>query len=388
MEKSPKEFDPLKRRGDEKDPEQRMDEGEEILEKTYEMQEKDKEHLGFIYDDLYEKDFFPVSVLQGSEVVELTGDKDIYGVENGRPFVVVEVIGTNEKSGDSRAIYKREIKGDNPYQSIKKESIIYQDILPEIYEKLPENIKEKVVFPEIINEIKDGNETKAIILEKIEGYICGDHDTTKKGVWKEEDIEAICFLIKEFQEIDPEKIQSKGFELPYKDFFESYQKRFKDRAKPARELMGEEYFLKIEEIFRNIKKTIQEQPKKLLSEDIFCYNTIKMPDGRNAFVDWERPYLGNDVSADYGKLISRLWTDPEMQKKAIEKALKMNQDNPDFKNLLKASLLFGEGGHMFKHYYKRLNNEDLGEKEEAKEAVKVFESLFKEILDNEGVWEK
>jgi len=395
--REPGEINLFKRREGEKDQEEMVFEEEEKQEQIERERREGKEYVRDIYDDLYERDFFPVNVLQGSNVIELIGDRDIYGVESGRPFMVIEIAKTagtmteEEEESDERAIYKREIRDkpyDNLYQSIKKEAIIYHRILPKIYDNLPEDIKERVVFPRIIDDIKEGDKTKAIILEKMDGYICGNHDTTKKGVWNEKDIEAICFLIKEFQETDPEEIQNSGFELPYKDFLKSYQRRFNERSEPVRALMGEEYVSKVEGILHNIEEVISRQSPSVLSEDIFCFNTIKMSDGRNAFIDWERPYLGNDVSADYGKLISRLWTDPEMQQEAIRAALRINQDNPDFKSLLRASLIFGEGGHMFRHYFHRLNSENLQKREEAEEAVEVFRKLFEDILDNKGAWEE
>ncbi len=284
-------------------------------------------------------------------------------------------------------IYKRELKDKGTFQSIEKEAIIYKDILPEIYENLPENIKEKIVFPKILDDIKEDGRTRAIVLEKMEGEICGNHDTTKKGLWDKSDIEAIISVIKEFQNIDPEKIKKAGFDrLPYKDFYEAYNRKFDERSKPIKGLMGDDYVDKAKEILNSTEEIMARQPENLLSEDIFCFNIIKRPNGKNALIDWERPYTGKDISADYGKLISRLWTDPEIQEDAIEAALKTNEDNPDFKKLLKASLMFGEGGHMFKHYYGRLEHEDPAKKQEAEKAIEVFKKIFVDILDNKGVW--
>ncbi|RLF34936.1 MAG: hypothetical protein DRM99_05605 [Thermoplasmata archaeon] len=361
----------------------------EAIENKEEMERKEK--LKDVYEDLFERELFPLKVLQGSEIIDLTADKELYGVTSKRPFVVLEVgrIGEIDENKEiKRVIYKGEIKDAGPFQSIKKEEIIYRDVLPEIYKNLPENIREKVAFPRLIDVIKRNGETKAIILEKLDGIICGDHNTSKESIWDKKDIETICCLIKEFQKIDPEEIKKNFPELPERDFLKVYKERLKERIEPVRKLLGEEYEKKMKELLQISEEIIEKQASTLLSEDIFCFNTIKMPNGRLGFIDWERPYIGKDVSADYGKLISRLWTNPELQKEAIKTALEINQENPYFKDMLRASLVLLEGGHMFRHYFKRLEDDDLRKRKEAEKAVGVFKKLFKDILDNKGIWQE
>ena len=363
--------------------------GVESIENKKEIERKEK--LKDVYNDLFSRELFPLQVLQGSEVIDLAADKELYGVASKRPFIVLEAgkIGEIDENGKmKKVIYKGEINDVGSLQSIKKEEIVYRDILPEIYDGFPENIKNNIVFPKLLDAVKRDGETKAIVLEKIDGVICGDHNATKENIWDKKDIEAICCLIKELQKINPEKIKKDFPELLEKDFLKVYEKKFKKHAKRMKEFLGVEYTEKINWLFKKGTEIISNQPSRLLSEDIFCFNTIKISDGKLGFIDWERPYTGKDVSYDYGKLISRLWTNPELQEEAIKTALKINEENTQFKDMLKTSLLFLEGEHMFRHYFERLENDSLQEKQEAKKAVRVFKKLFKDILDNKGIWQE
>lgn len=258
----------------------------EIIENSKEKEKKEK--LKNVYENLFSRELFPLQVLQGSEIIDLIADKELYGVISKRPFIVLEAgkIGEIDENGKiEKVIYKGEIEDLGPFQSIKKEEIIYRDILPEIYEGLPENIKNNIVFPKLLDVVKRDEETKAIVLEKINGVICGDHDTTKENIWDKKDIETICCLIKEFQKIDPEKIKENFPELPERDFLKVYEERFEKRVEPVREFLGEEYEEKAKELFQKDKEIIAKQSPVLLSEDIFCFNTIKMIDGKLGFVD-------------------------------------------------------------------------------------------------------
>ena len=350
-----------------------------------------KEKLKNVYEDLFSRELFPLQVLQGSEIIDLIADKELYGVEFKRPFIVLEAgkIGKiNDDGKMEKVIYKGEIRKKGPFESIEKEEIVYRNILPEIYKNLPEHIKERVIFPKMIEGIKPEQKIKAIVLEKIEGEICGEHYSTKENIWDKKDIETICCLIKEFQKIDPEKIKENFPELPEKDFIEIYKRVFGKHSEVIKKIVGEEYAKKTETLFQKGVEIISKQPSRLLSEDIFCFNTIKTSGRKLGFIDWERPYTGKDISADYGKLISRLWTNPELQEEAIKVALKINQENPQFKDMLKTSLVFLEGGHVCRRYSKKLESDNLQEKENAEKAIRVFKKLFEDILDNKGIWQE
>lgn len=348
---------------------------------------EEKHLLENLNEDLARRNLTRGNLLQGGGIIEVNVDQDIYGAINNRPFLVSEV--KSSQTGEE-FVYKGEIKNLGPFQSIKKEEIIYSDILPEIYESFPEDIKEKFISPKLVEGIKKDAQIEAIILEKINGEICGNHNATKENIWNTKDIKDICFLIKKFQEINPDKIRSKGFpELPFRDFLKHYEETtFQQLQDPIREMFGQEGVEKMTTLLKKAEQVIPNQPEILLSEDIFCFNTIKTPDGKFAFIDWERPYTGKDASADYGKLISRLWTNPGLQEEAIKDAIELNSENNDFKTLLRISLLLLEGGHMFKHYFNKLEESDPQEKEEAKKAIKVFKELIGNILNGTGIWKE
>ena len=108
-----------------------------------------KEKLKNVYEDLFSRELFPLQVLQGSEIIDLIADKELYGVEFKRPFIVLEAgkIGKiNDDGKMEKVIYKGEIRKKGPFESIEKEEIVYRNILPEIYKNLPEHIKERVIF--------------------------------------------------------------------------------------------------------------------------------------------------------------------------------------------------------------------------------------------------
>ena len=105
---------------------------------------KIEEKLKNVYQELFERDLSPIKAWQGTRVIKITADKKICGLNSRRPFIVIEAvrIGKFDKNGKiKKVIYKGEIKQFGPFQNIEKEGIIYRDILPEIYKKLPNKIK-------------------------------------------------------------------------------------------------------------------------------------------------------------------------------------------------------------------------------------------------------
>ncbi len=346
-----------------------------------------KEKLKNISEDLSEKKLIPIKLFQKNNIIDLTIKKKHKTIFKG-PFIVLEVKKTDKNGKIKKFLYKGQIKDNVPFRDIRKEEIMYRDILPEIYKNLPENIKRKVVFPKLIEGVSPKTKIKSIVREKIEGVICGTHDATKKNIWDKKDIEAICYLIKEFQKLNPAKIK-KGFpELLERNFIEFYKNNFEKYAEPVKNLLSEKYVEKMKKLLQKDEKVISKQSPVLLSEDIFCFNIFKTSEEKLGFIDWERPHIGKDISADYGKLISRLWTNPELQEEAIKITLKINKENPQFKDMLRASLVFLEGGYSFHYYFKKLDSNNPQEKREAEKAVKVFKKLFKDILDNKGIWQE
>ena len=343
-----------------------------------------KEKLKNITEDLSEKKLIPIKLFQRNNVIDLTVKKKHKAVFKG-PFIVLEVKKTDK---NKKFLYKGQIKDNVPFRDIRKEEIMYRDILPEIYKNFPKNIKRKVVFPKLIEGVNSKTKIKSIVRKKIEGVICGTHDATKKNIWDKKDVEAICYVIKEFQNINQAKIKKNFPELLERNFIEFYKNKFEKYAEPVKNLLSEKYAGKMKKLLQKDEKIISKQPSVLLSEDIFCFNIIKMPDERLGFIDWERPHIGKDISADYGKFISRLWTNPRLQEEAIKITLKINQENSYFKDMLRASLVFLEGGYSFHYYFKRLENDNPQVRKEAKKAVGVFKKLFKDILDNKGIWQE
>jgi len=359
--------------------------------KTRAEEKRIERKLKNVYQELLNRNLLPLKAWQGKKNIKITTDKKFRGVTFKRPFIVVEAakIGTLKKSGKiKKVIYKGEIKQLGLLQDIEKEAIIYRDILPEIYKKLPNKIKKRVHFPKLIEIIKRKGSVRAIIRENIEGLLCGDYEKTKINILNKKDVEAICYVIKGFQKINPEKIRKKFPELPENNFFEIYKKKSEKYIKLIKKLLGDEYAAKMKKLLKKSKEIVPMQPMVLLSEDITTFNIIKMLNGKLGFFDWERPCVGRDASTDYERFILKLWTVPKLQKEAIKVTLKINQENPRFKDMFRASLVLFEGGYIFHDYFKRLKSNNLQKRKEAERAVLVFKKLFKDILDDKGVWQE
>lgn len=341
-----------------------------------------------IYNELISNNFIPVKFFSGGKAIDLVKKKNLGGIKlnKKRPFVVFEVRKESLDNGES-FIYKKEIKDSGTFQSVQKEALIHEFILPRIYSKLPKNIREKVVFPKITQKIKKNGKIKAFVREKAEGVICGANAVTKRNILNKEDIEIITCVIKNFQSIKPDEFKNRaGVKLPERNFLESYKENLINHKKAVRALMGSEYVLKMDELLREAEKIIPREQLTLLSEDITSLNIIKTREGKLGFIDWERPYLGRNSAADYSRFIVRLWTVSALMREAIKIAIKINKENINFIKLLKISLVFTDGSHMLFHYYKKLKSKNIKEKEEALKGIKSLKKLLIDILDNKGAW--
>lgn len=334
-----------------------------------------------IFGDLLRFNLEPKKIFINGKAIKYKNRKSISDLELTRPFIVIEAIGKNYNN--QKVIYKREWGKTSLIEDIHKEAIMYRDILPQVYKFLPADIKKKVIFPKIYDEVKEGGKIKAIIRESIDGVVCGSRYANKKDIWNIDDIKTIAIVIKSFQSIDPEEIKKSGLkEIPEMDFLKLYKELFDKQEKAVKKMLGIGYAEKMRELYMEYEKIIPKQKSIILSEEIFGYNIIKTPDGRLGFIDWERPYIGQDASSDYGKFISRFWVNPVLYKKAIAIVLELNKKNPDFKNLLRATLI----SHSFDYFYRMTSSKKTAERKNALKAVKFFTKSFKEILDEAGIW--
>lgn len=339
-----------------------------------------------IYDELVGYGYTPIKFFRGSEVINLTKQKNLNGIkiDKKRPFVVFEI-----KKEDKKYIYKREIKDPGNIQSIQKEVFIHEFILPKIYSRLPQKMKEKVFFPKMVQTIEENGMIKAFIREEVKGVICGINATTKKNILNKEDIKIIACVIKNFQSVDPNEFEKRTrMALPERDFLEGYGKNLGDYKKAVRPLMGAEYAAKMDKLLRIAEEIIPKEQLTVLSEDVTSMNVIKTPDKKLGFIDWERPYTGRNPAADYSRFIVRLWTVPGLMQEAVKTVIEINKENSNFITLLKISLVFTDGSHMLLHYYKKMKNGDVKEKKEAIRGIRILKKLLIDVLDNKGVWKQ
>lgn len=342
------------------------------------MQEKEADK---IHNDLLKFKLEPKKIFVNGKAMNFKSNKSILELELTRPFIVIEAIG--KKYGNKKVIYKREWGKTSLIEDIRKEAIMYRDVLPQVNKLLPLGIRGKVVFPKLYDEIKEEGKAKAIIRENVEGVVCGSRYANKKNIWNADNIKTIAIVIKSFQGINLKEIRKSGLKkIPEMDFLKLYKELFNKQAEPVKKILGIRYVEKLEKLYLEYKKNIPKQKLIILSEEIFGYNIIKMPDGRLGFIDWERPYIGRDMSSDYGKFISRLWVNPVLYEKAITVVLELNKKNSYFRNLLRATLV----SHSFDYFYRMTVSKKRTEKKDALKAVRFFRKSFKEILDETGTW--
>lgn len=335
-----------------------------------------------IYEDLSRLSLEPKKIFVDGVERNFKDRKSILELKLNRPFIVIEAIGKNYKS--KKVIYKREWGKTSPIEDIHKEAIMYRNILPQVNKLLPSGVRKKILFPKLLHEIKEGGKTKAILRENIEGVVCGNRYANKKDIWDADNIKTIAIVIKAFQGIDPGEIRRSGLKkIPKMDFLELYKKLFGKQAEPVKKILGIKYVKKLWKLYKEYKKDVLRQKPAILSEEIFGYNIIKTHDGRLGFIDWERPYIGRDISSDYGKFISRLWIDPFLYERAVAVVLEINKKNPYFRNLLRATM----ASHSFNYFFSMTTSKKPAERREALRAVKFFKKSFKEILDEMGIWE-
>lgn len=334
-----------------------------------------------ICEDLLRLNLEPKKIYVDGKAVNFNGKKSILELELTRPFIVIEAIGKNYDN--KKVIYKREWGKTSLIEDIHKEAIMYRDILPQVYKLLPLRIQKKIVFPKLYDIAEENGKIKAIVRENIDGVVCGSRYANKKDIWNIDDIKTIAIVIKAFQSIDPEQIRKSGLrEIPEMDFLKLYKELFGKQEEAVRKILRSEYVGKMRKLYEQYEKIIPKQRSIILSEEIFGYNIIKTPDGRLGFIDWERPYAGQDASSDYGKFLSRLWVNPALYEKATVAVLEINKENSDFRNLLRATL----ASHSFDYFYKMTASKKISEKKEALKAVRFFKKSFKEILDETGIW--
>lgn len=328
-----------------------------------------------IKKDLSDSELVPVKVWRGGSLSAENADMVI---DYTRAFIIIEAVKKNGNRS-KKLIYKRRITAKKSYK-LQMEAASYGWILPRVYGLLPADIQKHIEFPRLIKDIKERGKTAAFLRENIEGEICGDYHGTKKNIWNEKDLEIIIEVIKGFQKIDPKKIP---IEVKERDVTKIYKEKCEDNIGYLEKLLGKGYEEKYRLLEKETDRQIKEQKPVFLSLDIVCYNIIKMKDGRLSFFDWEAPFIGKDPSLDYRRLILKLWTNPVLQKAAIALALKANENNKYFKDLLRANLVRGS---YLNYHCGELKNKDKNRARQARAAIKSFKNLLKDALDNKGIW--
>lgn len=330
----------------------------------------------------------PLMIIQGSvarDVVALDS-----GAELHRPFGVFEVALDYEP--DSRYIYKSEVPSAES-KGMDREVYFYNVVLPKIQKELSEKSKAHIEFPRIGHVYRNGEKPKGILMSKLDGKVLGTHDKAQPGLIKEEDLDAIIDLILAIQKIDPKTIDPDQVVMPDLNYADIEHKRLDHKREAIREILGEEALTQIADLINQSAKAQEAQPLRLLSEDVFTTNLMKLADGRLGSFDWERLHTGRNPADDYGKIVSRLWSEPALQKLLIRKILIANKQIPNFREMFKANLIAREGSHLLHHYHRILlqhesdpNSVSPERHEEAKAGKPAIQKMIQDILDDAGPW--
>lgn len=81
------------------------------------------------------------------------------------------------------------------------------------------------------------------------------------------------------------------------------------------------------------------------------------------------------------------WRFPELQREMVKRVLDLNKDDPNFKTLFKAEMIFYKYSC---HYFSQLKDPNISEEERknAQEGLNAVVSFIKEALDEKGAWKE
>jgi len=340
--------------------------------------------------EMLEMGLTPITIIQGSTA------RNIVALESGgalnRPFAVFEV--SPDYDPEARLIYKSEVPSERG-EGTDREVYFYSSILPQIQKELPNETRENIVFPLLSHVYQGPSRPKGILLSKLEGKILGTGDRAHLGILEERDLDLIVDLIRAVQKIDPATIDKSKVALPDLDYSVLERQRVEEKKEILREILGEGALLKIEKLLEESAAAQKNQPLYLLSEDVFTTNLMKLADGRLGSFDWERLHTGKNPADDYGKMVTRLWSEPELQSKIISKILEANQDIPGFQEMFRSNLISREGSHFLNHYHDILTTYAANparvsaeQYEEAKAGKLAMQKLIMEAASGIGPWQK
>ncbi len=310
-----------------------------------------------------------------------------------RPFGVFEV--ESRENPNKKLIYKTEIPSSES-KGMDREAAFYRELIPEIKSNMDPGIRDEVVFPELYETHPPSGNPKAILISKFEGKILGTHDTTNADAMEEKDMDRIIEIILAVQKISPEKVKHLAPSLHESNYEKIESSKLAQKKEAIITILGEDVFRKAEALSRESFEFESQQPVRLLSEDVFQTNLIKLPDGRLGSFDWERLHAGKNPADDYGKIVSRLWSVPELQEKMIARILEKNKQIKGFKEMFRFNLFIREGAHLLIHYDKLLKKYEKNPQEfedkinllkEAREGKKAMMHMMDDIINESGPWE-
>ncbi len=350
------------------------------------------------YREMQEMGLTPISIMRAGGNPEEIRALETPQLNLSHPFAVFEVMTPDDPS--TTHIYKTQL-AKVPWGDLSREVLFYAQVLPRIKKLIPADIADQIEFPTLGQVYHDAEgETKGIVLFGLKGEILGEHDQKPGKQFFPEDLDRLIAIIKAVQNVNIQELTeaSPEIKLQEKDLGaveHAYIKKGEPRRKTLQKLLGDDALIKIDALLETSSQLQQNQPTRLLSEDVFTINLMRMPNGKLASFDWERLYLGKNPADDYGKIVSRLWNDEKMQHLLIRKILEANSDIPGFRDMFRANLLSREGSHFLKRYTILLEDatahpENYQDKraivEEARQGQRAIKKMIEDILNNTGPW--
>ncbi len=267
------------------------------------------------------------------------------------------------------------------------EEYFYEDLAPEIVSNMPKDI-DHVKLPELYAS-GHTNEGSYVITEMAEGEQVGSVTKAEKPLNPNE-FRQTCDFIRFFQTfMTPERVKSLSPRIEINSdidasTFEAHQKRFNAQRAMFVKHLGEDYATRAEQLLKENETLLKESQAVFTNQDIIPSNVIRSGQDLCIF-DWERLKLVPNSAAAYSHMIEAHWPWTERQNEMIKEVIELNEDIPNFKQLLRLDMIFFK--YSIGCYWHMEDPKRSDEKrKEASECATYLSAFLKDAIDGTGIW--
>lgn len=348
-----------------------------------------------VYETMKEQGLYAVNAYFSSQMLELANnnpqveaqleEKLVKRLEQDRNgYLIIEGAHPDRET----VIFKMKLEGDRDARgSGKNEQYFYEDLAPELEENWPADLRE-VELPELYDSGQT-EEGSYIAIKYINGERVGHIYDTEKPMSTEE-FTSIAKFIRFFQEtLTLEKVKTLSLRIELKDGevpgFDLYKNKYNKHAPMLTKMLGEECTHKMGTQLDDAEELLKNTPEIFTNTDIIPSNIIRSEDGKLNVFDWERLKSVRNSAAAYGHLIEAHWQWPQLQEDMIQRAIELNSDIPNFKELLRLDMIFYK--YSIGCWWGREKEGNTPKQQEKYEACsKALVDFLKKATGKEGVW--